>query len=583
MQIAIYARVSTERQERQETIASQLATLQGWVREHGHTLRPEHVSTDEGYSGARLDRPGLDALRDAAHEAQFEAVVVLSPDRLARRYAYQVLLLEELRRAGCAVIVLRRPISEAPDDQLLLQIQGAIAEYGRAVLAERFRRGKLQRARLGQYLSGNVPYGYRYVPKREGAPGSLVVHEPEAEVVRALYGWLIEERLTIRQLLKRLYERGWRPRSGKPRWAAAVVHRILTEELYAGTAYANRYRRVPLPPPRPGHRPRPRNPRTPPFSRQVRPREEWIPVPVPAIVDQATFAQAQAQLARNAATAVRHNRKHPYPLRCLLTCSRCGLGMFGRTYEATATRSQHRYYFCGGQDRLGSAREHACPRGVVNADELEAAVWGHVTRLLSDPLRLLAQFEAFAQAGRDGDAQEQARRRHLEGRLAGLAREETRLLDAYQAGVLSLDELAIRRGLLAQRRCGLLQEGQRAERLCQERLQAQEVLTSLTAFCARVQHRLRDISFAEQQVILQLVVEQIIVGEGTLEIRHVLPLGPLSTGADINSRLGRDPPSPAAQLRPARTGVPESAPADHTRAGSGGHRRLPGALHHRAP
>ena len=165
MRTALYARVSTERQERQQTIGSQLAALRGWAAANGHPLAEEHVFRDEGYSGGRLDRPGLDALRDAVRDGAVGLVAVLSPDRLARRYAYQVLLLEEFRRAGCEVAFLHRPISDDPDDQLLLQIQGAIAEYERAVLGERFRRGKLQRARDGHYLGGRAPYGYRYVPR----------------------------------------------------------------------------------------------------------------------------------------------------------------------------------------------------------------------------------------------------------------------------------------------------------------------------------------------------------------------------------------------------------------------------------
>ena len=140
MRAAIYARVSTERQERQQTIASQLTALQAWVSDNHHALADIHIYRDEGYSGARLDRPGLDALRDAVRDDAVDVIVVLSPDRLARRYAYQVLLLEEFRRAQCEIVFLHHPISDDPNDQLLLQIQGAIAEYERAVLAERFRR-----------------------------------------------------------------------------------------------------------------------------------------------------------------------------------------------------------------------------------------------------------------------------------------------------------------------------------------------------------------------------------------------------------------------------------------------------------
>jgi site-specific DNA recombinase len=235
---AIYARVSTPRQGREQTIESQIATLKSWADENGHELSPENVYTDEGYSGSRLDRPGLDALRDGAEDGAFEVIGVLSPDRLARKYAYQVLLLEELGRAGCEVVFVDHPISDDPNDQLLLQIQGAIAEYERALLGERFRRVKLQKTREGHFIGGRVPYGYRYVPKRDGVLGHLVIEENEAEVVRMLYGWLIEERMTVRQILKRLNEGPWFPRSGGTRWSASVVHRILSDPTYSGTDLA---------------------------------------------------------------------------------------------------------------------------------------------------------------------------------------------------------------------------------------------------------------------------------------------------------------------------------------------------------
>ena len=121
MRAAIYARVSTERQERQQTIDSQIAALRAWVQEAGHELRPEHAFSDEGYSGARLDRPGLDALRDAVRDAEIDVVAVLSPDRLARKYAYQALVLEEFRRAGCEVTFLNHAITDNPGDQLRRQ------------------------------------------------------------------------------------------------------------------------------------------------------------------------------------------------------------------------------------------------------------------------------------------------------------------------------------------------------------------------------------------------------------------------------------------------------------------------------
>ena len=167
--VAAYARVSTDRQAERQTIEQQLAALRAYAEEHAWTLDEEQVYRDDGWSGTRLDRPGLDRLRDAVARAAVDLVLIVSPDRLARRYAYQVLLLEEFRHAGCQVTFLQRPITDDPNDQLLPQIQGAIAEYERALLGERFRRGKLQKARDGHFIGGRAPYGYRYVAKRDWA------------------------------------------------------------------------------------------------------------------------------------------------------------------------------------------------------------------------------------------------------------------------------------------------------------------------------------------------------------------------------------------------------------------------------
>lgn len=240
MQVAIYARVSTRHQERDQTIDSQITALRAWADEHAHELRPEHVFTDPAHSGGQLDRPGLDRLRDAAAGGAFDAVAVYSPDRLARRYIHQALLLDEFRKAGCPVLFVHRPITDDPHDQLLLPIQGAVAEYERSVIAERFRRGKLPRARAGNWVAGRASYGYRYVPKRDGVPGHLVIDEAEAEAVRTMYRWLVDDRLSLRAIAQRLADGPWRPRGGQRLWSAEVIHRILSDSLYAGTGYANR-------------------------------------------------------------------------------------------------------------------------------------------------------------------------------------------------------------------------------------------------------------------------------------------------------------------------------------------------------
>ena len=524
MRAAIYARVSTERQGRDQTIDSQLDALRRWAAAHGHELKDDHVYIDEGYSGARLDRPALDRLRDAAREGEFDVIGVYSPDRLARRYAYQVLLLEEFRKAACDVEFIERPISDDPHDQLLLQIQGAIAEYERAVLAERFRRGKLQKARAGQWIGGQGSYGYRYVPRRDGVPGHLEIDEDEAAVVRMLYRWLIDERMTVRQIIKRLAAGPWRPRNGKRIWSNAVVHRILSDPLYAGTAYANRYAHVA---PR---KPRSAGPRAGlPTCRKPRPREEWIAIPAPAIIDAATYQDASEQLARNSALSFRNNARNDYLLRCLLTCRTCGFAMCGVTSSGAGGRRQHRYYICHGKDTLARDRARPCPQPRTRVEDLDAAVWDHVRRLLDDPAALAAQFEERARQADALDAGAGAASQKCEALLRRLDREEQRLLDAYQAEAIDLDELKRRREQIRGRRAVLTAQRDQEQRLHRERQAAKEVWADLTAFCQRVRSRLDEATLAEKQRILQLLIDRVIVGEDALEIRHVIPLGRLKS------------------------------------------------------
>src|SRR5581483_2459311 len=376
--------------------------------------------------------------------------------------------------------------------------------------------------------------------------------------VRMLYRWLIDERMTVRQIIKRLAAGPWRPRNGKRIWSNAVVHRILSDPLYAGTAYANRYAHVA---PR---KPRSAGPRAgTPTCRKPRPREEWIPIPVPAIIDAATYQGASEQLARNSALSFRNNTRNDYLLRCLLTCRTCGLAMCGVTGSRAGGRRPHRYYLCHGKDTLARDRSRPCPQPRTRVEELDTAVWDHVRRLLDDPATLAVQFEERARQADALDADAGAASQKSEALLRRLEREEQRLLDAYQAEAIDLDELKRRREQIRGRRVVLTAQRDQEQRLHRERQTAKEVWADLTAFCQRVRSRLDEATLAEKQRILQLLIDRIIVGEDALEIRHVIPLGRLkaepadpgptdpdgSGGEEGDEPEGSPPSGPGARLR----------------------------------
>ena len=408
----------------------------------------------------------------------------------------------------------------------------------------------------------HAPYGYRRLLHRDGVAGRLVVDETEAEVVRMLYGWLIEERLTVRQILKRLNVGPWLPRCGRRPWAAGTVHHILSDPVYTGAAYANRYESMAASEPCAGGRRREPGRRGGKGRCRLRPQEQWIPIAVPALVDQATAERAAAQLARNAALASRNSKKHEYLLRCLLTCGGCGFSMAGTT--KLTPRGERRYYRCGGKDCVRTSRAQPCPRACVDGETLDQAVWGHVHDLLADPDRLTAQFRHFVADADRTASREQEPERRLMARLDGLRRADARLLDAYQAEVISLAELTERRQQLAAQRRRLERQLERQRDLCRQRIEAQEVLRDLAAFCERVRGRLDKASFAEKQAVLQLVVERVIVHEDSLEVRHVIPLRSPPPGREgppqLDGRLRSDRVDHVP--RPARVGFGAEAGVD---------------------
>src|SRR3712207_3845187 len=205
MRTAIYARVSTPRQARDQNTDQQLARLERYAEQKGRVLDGERVYLDEGYSGATLNRPGLDALRDAVAMAEFAAVLITAPDRLARNYVHQVLLIEELQDCGCRVEFVERPMSQDPNDQLLLQIRGAVAECERTLIAERMRRGRLAKLRAGALLPWTyAPYGHRMSPDRPRDPRGVTLDAAEAAVVAELFAMYREPGSSLLQLAMHL-------------------------------------------------------------------------------------------------------------------------------------------------------------------------------------------------------------------------------------------------------------------------------------------------------------------------------------------------------------------------------------------
>ncbi len=386
---ALYARVSTLQQEQEATIESQVAAIEAFAQSHGYRLLKEFYFLDQAVSGAQLARPALDRLRDLAAEGLFEVVLCLSPDRLARQYVHQWVLLEELRQAGVTVVFVNQPaVADDAQSQLLLGIQGLFAEYERAVITERLRRGKLYRVRQGQLVNPVAPYGYHYIPVGQPGGGRWEIDPIEAPVVRQIFEWYTQEELTISAIVQRLRQMGHQAPPRGRQWQFSTVQAILKRRDYTGEAYYNRTRTCPDAIGRPKvygrglkrsaeHRPRP--------------PEEWIPIRVPAIISQETWLQAQERLAMRQKFARRNNKKHFYLLRGLLVCGVCGRTMVGRSSNGRVT------YYCTnqGKERSPDVAPHRC---TIAAAVIEPLVWQAVSDLLRNPHLLADAWENQADA-----------------------------------------------------------------------------------------------------------------------------------------------------------------------------------------
>jgi len=517
---AIYARVSSAQQREEGTIASQTAALLEYAAAQGLEVPRDWVFEDEGYSGATLIRPGLERLRDLAAQVGVDVLLCYSPDRLARKYAYQALLIEEFARAGTEVRFLKGPKSDSPEDALLVQFQGMIAEYERAQIAERSRRGKAHRARAGSVnvLSG-APYGYRYVRKNEHAEARYEIAEPEATAVREIYRRYVEEQHSIGDVTRWLTAQGIATATGKDRWDRSTVWGILRNPAYVGRAgFAKTMvsdhrpaisRRVRLQgrtvTRHPGHR--------------NRPRQEWIEIAVPAIIDDETFAAAARRLEDNKRFASR-NTKVPTLLQGLISCQRCGYAFY-RSPTQTSARKLY-YYRCIGSDGWRFEHGRVCSVRPARADEVDAIVWEQVSSLLADPALIESELERRLAELRQSDPTK-AQRHQLQLELTRAEAAANRLIAAYQEDLVALDELRARMPQLRKRQASIRAQINALDSQLVDREMFLALAENLESFLARLRDAAAKASIQDRQRIVRLLVRDVLIGPDQIVIRHSIP------------------------------------------------------------
>ena len=556
---AIYARVSSDRQRREQTIQSQTVALRELAAERGLLVLEDLVFEDEGVSGAVLRRPALERLRDVAVEGRFEVLLCHAPDRLARRYAYQVLLLEELQRAGVEVIFAKEPErSGTPEDELMRQFQGMIAEYERAQIAERCRRGKLHRARAGAVsVMARAPYGYRYVKRSEHADAFFEIDETEAPVVREIFRRYLEESESIATIARWLTAQGVPTRTGKTGWNNATIWGMLRNPAYAGQAAYGKTHATGAPV-RATRQARLRGQRSARTSRQHAAPEQWKQIAVPALVTAEQFALAGQRLERNRVISPR-NTKRPSLLQGILVCRHCGYA-----YYRCSTRSKNgklrEYYRCSGTDGHRRPEGRVCENRPVRLTEVDELVWSRVLGLLEDPTLIQTEIDRRLQTMR-ATHPATGRRAALERDLTRAQTAVRRLLDGYQEQLITLEELRARTPELRKREATVQAQLDALDAELHDAETYLKLTETLEGFRTRLAANAENLAIEQRQQIIRLVVREVLIGDDDITIRHSIPVPTGDQPPGYLLRSGsREEPDPGAGSHPA-------VAADEARAG----------------
>ncbi|OWK35629.1 recombinase family protein [Fimbriiglobus ruber] len=563
LRAALYARVSSPQQADADTIASQVEALRDRVRSDGLTRDDEFRFLDDGHRGATRRRPALERLRDQVASGVVDRLDVHSPDRLARSYAYQVLLLEEFRRGGVEVMFLNRPIGRPPGEDLLLQVQGMMAAYEPAKIAERSRRGKRQAARGGSVnvLSG-APYGYRYVGKLAGGGRArFEVHDEHAAVVRQIVAWVGVDGHSIGDVCRRLQERKVLSPKGKAFWDRTTVWGILRNPAYVGRAEFGKTR---VGPARPKLRPQRGQPvhgrRT--GSTDDAPADERVPIPVPAVVGEAVLAAVAEQLAANR-TRRRESRRGARDLRQgRVGCGGCGSAFYGKPPRRSSAKGTTRHYAydgCIGTDAYRFGGKRVCANKPCRTDVWDPAVWDDVCALLADPDRVRRDYEVR----RPQKRVKGVRASDQVGQwIAQVKRGIGRLIDAYEEGRLDKAEFEPR---VREANARLVKLQGEAESAAQRESEGAEVATAigqLEGFAERVRSGLPSADWNARRDILRALVKRVEVGTGAVKVVYKVDPRPFDHGPERgrSQHCGRGAQSVAEQQLSEPAGPPDGGP-----------------------
>lgn len=503
--IATYSRVSTSAQEDQQTIQTQLLTLKEFAEKNDYAIIQEY--TDEGWSGDSIIRPALDQLRVDAKKKIWEAVLIYDPDRLARRYSYQELVMDELKEAGIEVIFVTISTPKNSEDKILYGVRGLFAEYERAKIAERFRLGKLRKIKEGHLIVSEALYGYRYIRKQDKIHGYYEINIEEAHVVKMIFTMVADEKLTLRSVVKKLQALNIKPRKSKRGvWSTSTLTTLLRNKGYIGEAHWGSS--IAIVPKNPTNKEKYRKNKK--SSRKIRPESEWFIIPITPIIDRKLFFRAREQLEENFKLCQR-NTKNEYLLSKKIYCP-CGRRRTGEGPQ----HGKHLYYRC--TDRvLSFPLPHTCKERGINARIADQIVWQKITELMTSPKLLFKQAERWRNTQSIKVTSSVDEIQAIEKEITKLKYEEDRYNKAYGAELFTLEKLK-EYTIPIRERISLLQAEVDKNKQYENQVKtiALPDKEDLNIFAERAAKTLNNLNFTTRRAIIVNVVEKIIGTQGKL-------------------------------------------------------------------
>jgi site-specific DNA recombinase len=499
-QAAIYSRVSTDEQAKGYSLKTQIEACQAYAHERGYTVT---ATFSDDYTGAAIDRPALNKLRDYMIRNSLDVVIVYDIDRLARKSAYQVLIEEEFKRAGVIIEFVMGQYEDSDEGRLQKQIRGVIAEYEKAKILERSKRGKRGKAQSGFVLTGaRPPYGYKV--KSEAHKAWLEIDESEAAIVRMVYDWYLRGDesglpMSANSIAKRLTKLGLPTRGDKQNhfakkhglgvWQRAMIIHILTNETYTGVWYFGKTKMIDD-----GKHREPQNKRG--LGKQVaRAQEEWISVNVPAIIDRATFDLAQKRKGYNKRLLSGHT-KHEYLMKGRLSCSKCGYSLRGHTI-----RGKNQYYYCKGKEQVVKL----CDMPSVRGDWVNSLVWAWAKMIIENPENLRLGLDNLQSELQQTNQALFDRMAIIDEQIQEYQKQLDKLLDLYLGGEFPKEILTERKSRLEQMIAGLTKEQNDLAGHIRKVAITDDQLSYIQSFCAKIRKGLDQADFNTKRQIIELL------------------------------------------------------------------------------